>query len=200
MNKSENTPEKAGEFEVSRIERVLDDETTWATPPPHVAEDLLAAIRSERERASAKHPIWLRRFWPRVSVALAAAAIIALVAGILLSSQGVTDRVPLAGTELEPGASGTAAFTATGSGWAIRLDLTDLPAAESGYYYEGWVWNDEGEGVSIGTFHLRGGSDPVQLWAGVDVDAYPWIWITLQEEGAGPAASDQIVMLGLREP
>jgi hypothetical protein len=101
----------------------------------------------------------------------------------------------MSGTELAPSAAGTASLRPTSSGWYIRLDVSGLPAAPLGSYYEGWVWSDD-EGVSIGTFHLRDDSDPVVLWSGVDVAEYPAIWVTLEDEGAGPQASDQIMMKG----
>jgi hypothetical protein len=34
------------------------------------------------------------------------------------------------------------------------------------------------------------------LWSGVDVADYPAIWVTLEDEGAGPEASDRIMMKG----
>jgi hypothetical protein len=58
------------------------------------------------------------------------------------------------------------------------------------------MWNDEGEGVSIGTFHLRGGEEPVILWSGVDPADYPAIWVTREPEDGDPGASDQVVMRG----
>jgi hypothetical protein len=89
----------------------------------------------------------------------------------------------------------------TDAGWWIRLDVTDLPPAPDGMYYEGWVWSDAGEGVSIGTFHLRGGDAPVVLWSGVPLAEYPSIWVTLEDEEEGPEASDLVVMTGrLPEP
>ncbi len=199
MSTDDPKPERQGDVELARVQRVLSDRSTWATPPQSGAEDLLANIRAEREGSRHKRTTWLGRFWPRVAFGLAAVVLVGRVAAVLLAPEGITDQILLSGTELEPTATGTAALIATGSGWSIRLDLSDLPPAGPGYYYEGWVWNEAGEGVSIGTFHLRGGPEPIQLWAGVDVDAYPWIWITLQEEGAGPVVSDEIVMRGMRE-
>jgi hypothetical protein len=58
------------------------------------------------------------------------------------------------------------------------------------------VWSDDGEGVSIGTFHLRGDEMPIVLWSGVPLADYPEIWVTLESEADGPEASDQIVMTG----
>jgi hypothetical protein len=102
----------------------------------------------------------------------------------------------MVGTEIEAGAGGTAAVRPTGSGWWIRLDLTGLPPAPEGSYYEGWVWSDDGEGVSIGTFHLRNDQGPVILWSGVEMEEYPSIWVTLEDEDGSAVASDRVVMKG----
>lgn len=184
------------------IRQVLAAEATWAEPPPAVADGLLAALAGEAvpgpsvmaERASR---------WPMV--AAVAGSMVAVVA-LVLSTVAVLDReretvVAMSGTELEVSASGSAAVRPTDAGWWIRLDVTGLPPAPDGMYYEGWVWSDAGEGVSIGTFHLRGGDAPVVLWSGVPLADYPSIWVTLEDEEEGPEASDRVVMTGrLPEP
>ena len=104
--------------------------------------------------------------------------------------------VAMSGTELEEAALGEAEFGPNEAGWWIRLDVTGLPPAPDGSYYEGWVWSDEGEGVSIGTFHLRGEDTPIVLWSGVPLADYPSIWVTLESEDDGPEASELIVMKG----
>jgi hypothetical protein len=102
----------------------------------------------------------------------------------------------MTGTGLGTGAGGTAAVRPTESGWWIRLDLQGLPPAPTGSYYEGWVWSDDGEGISIGSFHNRGGDDPVILWSGVELAEYPSIWVTLEPEDGVAAASGEVVMKG----
>ncbi len=135
-----------------------------------------------------------------VLAAAAALVILAGVAGAIVVTRGADDpagtEVAIAGTELAPGASATAHVQETGSGLDITLDVSDLPPAEPGTYYQGWVRNAEGEAVTIGTFHMRGGDDEVDLWAGVDLEDYPTLTVTLQQEGAGPASSGQVVLAG----
>ena len=58
------------------------------------------------------------------------------------------------------------------------------PPAEPGTYYQGWVKGPEGL-VTVGTFHLRGGDDTIDLWSGVPLDRYPTLTVTLQDEGGG---------------
>ena len=78
-----------------------------------------------------------------------------------------------------------------------NIDVAGLPAAPEGEYYEGWLHAEEtGEWVSVGTFHMRGGDDHVELWSGVPVDRYPTLTVTLQEEGAGQESSGRVVLSG----
>jgi hypothetical protein len=125
-------------------------------------------------------------------------ALVALAALVIGTVAVVQDDnvVAMTGTELEAEASGEAVVGRTDAGWWIELDVTGLPPAPEGSYYEGWVWSDEGEGVSIGTFHLRGDEMPIMLWSGVPLAEYPSIWVTLESEAEGPEASDEIVMTG----
>lgn len=185
-----------GDDRLDLIRQVMADESTWADPPPGIYESVVAAIDP---RPSQPEPVTARS-WPRWAAA-GVAALVALVA--LLGTLGVFDAAPepetvvvaMAGTELAPEAQGAVSLREHPSGWWIWLEVEGLPPAPEDTYYQGWVWRD-GEGVSIGTFHLRGGTDPVTLWAGVDVNEYPSIWITLQDEGGGTEASDRVMMRG----
>ncbi|MEL6981173.1 MAG: anti-sigma factor [Actinomycetota bacterium] len=135
---------------------------------------------------------------------LGAAAALLLVAGFSLGNRLLTDDgevppdhlVALAGTELEPEASAVVDVLATPLGTRLILDVTDLPPAPEGQYYEAWLRQSPEIGVSAGTFHLRGGDGAIELWAGVTVDDYPLITVTIQEEGAGAASSGRVVLAG----
>jgi hypothetical protein len=177
------------------IRGVLAASSTWEEPPEGVVDGLLATIAREGhapvvETAKRQRPPWLL-----------AAGIVAAIALLVIGIVSVFDEpiaetvVAMTGTDLAPAAAGVASLRPTPSGWYIRLDVSGLPAAPEGTYYQGWVWNDD-EGVSIGTFHLRDGDDAVVLWSGVDVAEYPAISVTLEDEGAGPEASERIMMKG----
>jgi hypothetical protein len=178
------------------IREVLADETTWAEPPPGVADQLIASIGAQKPGEAKEIP--RRRSAPLIAATMAGvAAVVILVAGLMGVFAAPSENViAIQGTELEPAASGEAAIREADAGWWIRLEVDDLPAADVGTYYEGWVWNDDGEGVSIGTFHLRGGDESVILWSGVDPADYPAIWVTLEDEDGDPSASDRIVLRG----
>jgi len=180
------------------IRAVLAEEATWAEPQQQVADGLLAAVGKDRVSSVTEAPSAPRRRWPVVVAAVgSAAAVVALVFSTIsvLDSENET-LLAMTGTDIEPDATGQAAVRPTGSGWWIRLDLTGLPPAPDGAFYEGWVWSDEGDGVSIGTFHLRGAQEPVILWSGVEMADYPSIWVTLENEDEGPEASDLVVVTG----
>lgn len=172
--------------QLDAVRETLGDKETWATPPHDVEMGVISAIRSEADMPLARPG--RRRSW------LAAAAAVVLVGISVVVLWPTATEVVMAGTDIEPDATGVALLDPTGAGWEIRLDL-QLPPARPGFYYEGWVWNDEGEGVSIGTFHLRD-AKPVTLWSGVDLNDYPSIWVSLQKEGDGAELSDEVVMRG----
>jgi hypothetical protein len=190
-----------------RLRELLADGSVWAEPTPGGADDLLAAIRAEggarpdtgsggtpRPVAVGDHP--RRR---RTLVALAAAAALLVVVGVVglvaRSGDGGGREVDVAGTDLAPDASAVARVDDLGSGVAIELDVRGLPPAPPGTYYQGWVKGDDGL-VTVGTFHLRGGDDTVELWSGVPLDRYPTLTVTLQDEGAGAESSGRVVLTG----
>jgi hypothetical protein len=179
------------------IRAVLGEASTWSEPPEGVVEGLLAAITREGETSNREPAAVVRSRRPLLVTAAAVAAITLLVLGVawVFDEPDTEAVVAITGTDLAPSAAGIATLRPTPSGWYIRLEVSGLPAAPEGSYYEGWVWSEE-QGVSIGAFHLHDVSEPVVLWSGVDVAEYPAIWVTRQDEGAGAEASDRIMMKG----
>jgi hypothetical protein len=102
----------------------------------------------------------------------------------------------LAGTELEPAAAGRANIVPRNSGFEIKLDISGLPPAPAGSYYQGWLRNKDRDAVTIGTFHGREGTDDIILWSGVDIADYPTLTVTIQQEGAGAESSGRVVLRG----
>jgi hypothetical protein len=191
---------------------LLADEATWSDPAPGGADALLAAIRStppgQRPAAPgpapgpapAAAPARRPRVGLRVLAAAAVVAVVAAVAGVVLTVTGGDDgaarEVAIGGTELAPDASAVASVEELGSGLAIELDVRGLPPAAPGTYYQAWVRSPDGATVTVGTFHMRAGDEVVELWAGVDLDDYPILTVTLQQEGAGAESSGRVVLMG----
>jgi hypothetical protein len=189
----------------TRFRDLLADDAVWAEPSPTGVDDLLAAIQVESggtgpaEVPADRSGVRPRGRSRRLMLVAAAAGIVAVagVVGILVRSadDGAGQDFAVAGTELAPNASGVATVEETGSGVAIELDVSGLPPAEPGTYYQAWVKGPDGL-VTVGTFHMRGGDDHVDLWSGVPLDRYPTLTVTLQEEGAGQESSGRVVLSG----
>jgi hypothetical protein len=192
----------------TRFRDLLADDAVWAEPSPTGVDDLLAAIQTESggtvpaapATAPAAQPrVPSRRRSRRLMLVAAAAGIVAVagVVGILVRSadDGAGQAFAVAGTELAPNASGVGTVEETGSGVSIELDVSGLPPAEPGTYYQAWVKGPDGL-VTVGTFHMRGGDDHVDLWSGVPLDRYPTLTVTLQQEGAGQESSGRVVLSG----
>jgi Anti-sigma-K factor rskA len=175
-----------------------------AEPTPGPVE----AVPGPAEAApGAGRPLHARRRSPsrarRLAVVLAAAAAVVLVAGVVAvmvrSDDGGGREVEVAGTELAPDASGTATVENTPSGVRIHLDVRGLPPAAPGTYYQAWVKGPNGL-VTVGTFHVREGDDTVELWSGVELDEYPTLTVTIQQEGQGQESSGRVVLSGRIAP
>jgi hypothetical protein len=172
----------------------------WAPLPAGLEDAVIGAITFEQRRtvagAARRSPLpwWLA----------AAAALIVVIAGIVVVT-GARDEASdedggvvfaLAATELAPGASATARFSATPAGLRIVLDAADLPGAGPDEMYEAWIGNGDLR-VSCGTFHLRGGDDPISLWAGTDDPSFDTITVTREPLDGDAASSGQVVLRGL---
>ena len=106
-----------------------------------------------------------------------------------------TTESTLAGTDLAPGAAATAFFTPTPAGLKIMLDAEGLAGAKPGEMYEAWI-SDGGIRVSAGTFHLRNGHNPIELWAGTDDPRFHIITVTIEPIDGVAESSGQVVLKG----
>ena len=184
---------------LSGAERETSDQVREHLGDPHTWEQLPAGFEA-RLLDNLGRPGRGRFAW------WAAAAAVVAVIGIVAVLNPFDDEVEPAtvfavvGTDLAPSANGTAALIETPNGWAIRFEVTGLPPAPAGQFYQAWV-NNGVDAVSAGTFHMRGDRPtPVSLWSGVDLHEYRMLNITLQTVGEGPASSGLAVMTGAAEP
>ena len=177
---------------LDNLRTLLREEAMWAEPPARVGDELMREVAVGSE----PHMIGKRSPWLAIAVILGALFVAVAAAAVGLFEERADFVIAMTGTDLEPFATGEANIRATGSGWWISIETDGLPPADEGTYYEGWMWSDEGQGVSIGTFHLHSDHEPVILWSGVDPDGYPSVWVTLEDEDGDPSASDRVVMRG----
>jgi Anti-sigma-K factor rskA, C-terminal len=180
--------------ELDSLREQLAAPATWAEPPEGLRDAVVAAVAS----ASAEAPPYARErksSRARWLVAAAAAVLIVAGAGALIATRdnGGADAVAVAGTDLAPRAHGEVTLEETGSGLSISLRITDLPPAPAGAYYQAWMKGEKGS-VPIGTFHAHMEDGAIELWSGVDRRDYPTLTVTLQQEGAGPQSSGQVVL------
>ena len=185
--------------DLDALASMLGSAAVWDDPAPGIEDALVAEISGEiADRPHAPAPPG--RSDRRHLRLLGAAAVLFLVAGIgiavLFGGDDDATVVALAGTDLAPGATAEAELEDLASGLRVVLDVSDLPPAEPGTYYQGWVRTEDGDAVTIGTFHMRGGDAEIELWAGVSSVDYPILTVTIQEEGAGPASSGMVVLRG----
>ena len=191
----------------------LRDEAVWVEPPAGLADSIVAAIAAER---AAPDRAWCRRGprpcrrrdrLPRPDAGpggpggsgprpLRPSPPSPSGSWSPVGDGESEEQFAIEGTELAPTATATAEVAELPNGAGIRLDVENLDPAPDGYYYQGWVRSEAGETVTIGTFHMRGGDGTVTLWSGVDLAAYPTLTVTLQQEGAGPESSGEVVLRG----
>lgn len=189
--------------ELDGIRDVLADPWSWDEPPADLEQRVVDAVASDAAGVAA--PISLdaarrrRRglFSAAVPVWAVAAALVvvgAVVAGVALGNGGNGGNgatFALVATPLAPRAHGTADVKVEANGVRIELDVSGLPRAPAGSYYQAWVKSDAGL-VPIGTFHT--GNGKVVLWSGVDPARYHTLTVTLEREDGNQASSGQRVL------
>jgi hypothetical protein len=184
----------------------LGRDAVWATVPPWLESSVMRELGISSgdnvvplRRGLLREGEGRRRTGRRLVLAAAAAAVVGLAstAGLaaLDSSDSSDASMRLAGTTLLPDGRMRAELRSTPSGIEITVDAEGLPPARANTYYQGWVVGARGA-VTIGTFHMRGGSKDVVLWSGVDLAEYPTMTVTVQQEGGGPASSGEVLLRG----
>jgi hypothetical protein len=182
------------------VARLLEDPAIWAEVSPDLrARTLAAATGAPAETAPDAGDGRAARRRPLLLAAAAAVLVLALVVagGLAVRGGGHAPgvEVALAGTDDLPGASATAELRDEPSGVSVVLDVSGLPPAPDGTFYEAWLVGDSGK-ISAGTFHRRGDQDEVQLWLGVEPAGYDAITVTRQPVEGGTLAEGVVVLRG----
>ena len=203
---ADETPDVSGDLPVE-ITAVLARQSTWDDVPPGLEDAIVSAISAapiptrapatvtqldaarSRRQGRAAWPWWLA----------AAAAAVVVVAGAVMIGRSTDGEaglvVALAGTDLAPGASATAELASTPAGLKIVLDVDGLPGAADGEMYQAWISDGEVR-VSAGSFHLRGGDPPIELWAGTADPAFTIITVTIEPIDDDNNSSGRVVLRG----
>ena len=114
------------------------------------------------------------RVWPWLTAAAVVVAIVGLAA--FLRTDGPDWQVELAGTDDYPSATAVVAGWNEESGTRMRITMSGVDPAPSGFFYEFWL--------SDGPLHISGGTfvdvTDVQLQAAVSRREFPRLWVTLE--------------------
>ncbi len=206
-----------------RVDATLASGSTWTSPPSDLrAKVLEAALAAETAETAASGDVTAvkttaesgaardrqpapvadlmaerkRRgpHWVLAALAGAAAAVVGTLTFIQLrdTKPTVDATAALSASAAYPGVDGTAKMRETSSGWEFRLTTKNLTRLDKPFFYEAWIEGDKGL-IPIGTFHT--GVDVI-LWGGVELDEYPKIVITKEQEDGDPAPSDDRVLTG----
>lgn len=206
-----------GEEELTSLSALLAEPALWEPADPETEDAIVALISAEmgasEPRTSSQTtsevgtdhgadviPISSARRWlGSITTGVAAAVILIALYSVGTTWFDTNDASPdgiefaLGATDLAPAGRATALITDTPQGTRILLDVAGLPPADDGSYYEAWLRKSPEIGVSAGTFHLRGGDGVIELWAGVTIEEYPLLTVTIQDE-AIPESSGMVVL------
>jgi hypothetical protein len=190
----------------SLIADVLADPSTWVEPDAGLEGRVVDAVARAQEAPetvptpieSAMHRRGASR-WRRLTLsAVAAAAAIAIVVGVVVATQGGNSpdySAQLHASGLAPGAHASADITRTSAGFRVSLDASGLPALGPGGYYQAWLKNARSTLVPIGTFSSSDGR--VTLWSGVSPKDFPTLTVTVEATDGVQASSGHIVLKGI---
>lgn len=201
--------EEPSAAEMASIRRLLSRPDLWQTPPADLEERIVTVVATVATAAAQPEgsiPLDVRRRRradrTKTWYLATAAACLVIISGAALvfslvndDSQSVAAEVALAGTTAAPDATAQAALWTTPAGLKIVLDVDGLGPAPEGHYYEAWVSNDNLR-VSAGTFHLRGGHEPIELWAGVVDPTFTGLAITLEPLDGDSGSSGDVRLAG----
>jgi hypothetical protein len=188
----ELAPDEAADLEM--LADILGDPAAWAEPSHDLEDEVVDAVVHAKPRvAESKRR---KRRYALPAVASVAATILILIGAVALTSGGSNAdfTANLAATQLAPGASGSAAVVHNAAGFRIALDAHGLKPLGPDQYYQGWLKNDAGTLVPIGTFSASDGK--VTLWSGVSPKEFPRLTVTIETADNDQTSSGLVVLAG----
>ena len=172
-------------------------------PPASVWEGIVAELAADDALVVSLDDARRRRRSRRVWMFSAAAAVIGIALGALITFGAMrvgtgTEVVaqaplgPVAGT----GYQGTATVSRTSSGNVLTVSVPDLPTVSNGYYEVWMATPDTSNMVAIGTLN-PGEQAQFTLPAGMDVSAFPVVDVSVETYDGNPGHSAISVARGL---
>jgi hypothetical protein len=209
-------PDELSPADRAALDRLLEDPTVWQDPDPRLEDAVVTAIVAEAAAVADRPPPDIEVLdgsgavgaprrrggrWGLAVSAVAAAAIVALVAvaTVRRTPEPAEQVLALAPSADAPaGSAGSARVEERADGTRIVLEVQGLAPAPADEYYEVWMQEDgDDQGVSAGSFHLRGGGhERIELWSGVTPDEYPVVTVTLEHEDDGGGRSTRVLLSG----
>ncbi len=100
---------------------------------------------------------------------------------------------------LPDGRPGAVTVADTQSGLRIELRAPDLERLPDGQFYQAWLRSADGKRlVAVGTFHS---GDEVILWAGVKVEDFPTLTVTIEpDDGDAASSGNRVLVVPLLPP
>lgn len=197
--------------ELDAIAVLLADVELWEEPSASLEDDIVDLIRTESHvvrlpaPTTPARPTWgtsatnLRSLHPsrrrvlRSSLlSAAAAAVIAAGATAVVLRDGQNGPPSQFESALPDGQPGRVRVADTASGLRIELDAPRLERLADGQFYQAWLRSVDGNRlVAVGTFHS--GNDVI-LWAGVKLQDFPTLTVTIEPDDGNPASSGNRVL------
>lgn len=139
-----------------------------------------------------------RRRSPRILAAAAVVLLIVGAVGIGLNRQGGTELV--ASTDLQllaGGGTGTAELVRESDGMHLRVDVSDLSAAERADFFELWLLTPDGkQPQSLTKFDRTSGVIDVRLPAGMSTTRFPVVDISEEIDDGDTSHSGKSILRG----
>lgn len=145
-----------------------------------------------RRPGRASNVLFGRFAWAGAGAA-AAAIVIAFALNGGSSGPSVAAAFTMAGTELAPGASGTARLSPVdGGSVAMTLVMRGLPPSRPGEFYELWWVGPDKRHISCGTFRADGSVVDLRFTAGVDIGTTVLMEVTIEKDDGDPAPGPHV--------
>jgi anti-sigma-K factor RskA len=193
--------EPAEADELALFADLLGDPSTWAEPDAQLEDAVVEAVTNAAPSAAAARPHRAQRPWRVALGAVAAAAVIAVMIGVVAANQETTKsqyEAALSGTPLAPDAHGSAGIVKEAAGYRVTLDARGLPLLPEGSFYQAWLKDARGTLVPIGSFSSSNGN--VTLWSGVSPDDFTTFTVTIERADNDQTSSGHRVLAGPVHP